>query len=65
MGNMPKSWIIKKVQTKKFLNFPKCKFGLHLIIIALLTYPIKFLNKVGNTTKYPKPLRLTWQSCLS
>ena len=31
MGNMQKSWIIKKVQTKKFLNFPNCKCGLQFI----------------------------------
>ena len=54
MGNMQKSWIIKKVQTKKFLNFPKYKFGLQFIIKALLTFPIKFWNKVGNTTKISK-----------
>ena len=31
IGNMQKSLIIKKVQTKKFLNFPKCKCGLQFI----------------------------------
>ena len=30
-GNMQKSWIIKKVQTKKFLNFPKCNCGFQFI----------------------------------
>ena len=31
MGNMQKSWIINKVQTKKFLNFTKCKCDLQFI----------------------------------
>ena len=31
MRKMQKSWIIKKVQTKKFLNFRKCKCGLQFI----------------------------------
>ena len=31
MENMQKSWIMKKVQTKKFLNLPKCKCGLQFI----------------------------------
>ena len=29
-------------------------FTIHLIIKALLTFPIKFWNKVGNTTKISK-----------
>ena len=29
-------------------------FTIHLIIKALLTFPIKFRNKAGNTTKISK-----------
>ena len=29
-------------------------FTIHLIIKAFLTFPIKFWNKVGNTTKISK-----------
>ena len=31
MGNMQKSSIIEKLQTKKFLNFPKCKCDVQFI----------------------------------
>ena len=31
IGNMQKSWIIKKLLSKKFLNFPKCKCDLQFI----------------------------------
>ena len=39
MGNMQKSWIFKKVQTKKFLNFPKWKCDLQFIKKPKLSLP--------------------------
>ena len=57
MGNMQKSWTVKKLQTKKFflklILLMQLWFTIHLMIKVLLTVPRKFLNilVVGNNTK--------------